>query len=151
MLKTLSFCPYATQRQPFTPALSSLQFSVSRPSALTTSALISQSSSIHFVVVADLVINISLLTKHFIIIFSDKDLIGQRFPGLLANGSLTDEAYSNFLQFREESKDLGLRGCNLEEIMNEVLYNNPKLLLKHRWEFKDSYTHDDLAYSRYHH
>ena len=54
--------------------------------------------------------------------YSDKDLIGQRFPGLLVNGSLTDEAYSNFLQFRVESEDLGLRGCNLEEIMNEVLY-----------------------------
>lgn len=51
---------------------------------------------------------------------SDKDLIGQRFPGLLVNGSLTDEAYANFLQYRDESKDLGLRGCNLEEIMNEV-------------------------------
>lgn len=51
---------------------------------------------------------------------SDKGLIGERFPGLVVNGSLSDEAYANFLEFREESKDLGLRGCNLEAIMNEV-------------------------------
>ncbi|XP_032792559.2 sodium- and chloride-dependent transporter XTRP3 [Daphnia magna] len=49
----------------------------------------------------------------------DKGLIGERFPGLVVNGSLSDEAYANFLEFREESKDLGLRGCNLEAIMNE--------------------------------
>jgi solute carrier family 6 amino acid/orphan transporter-like 15/16/17/18/20 len=61
---------------------------------------------------------------------SDKDLIGQRFPGLLVNGSLTDEAYANFLQYRDESKDLGLRGCNLEEIMNEVKLHNIKKVVK---------------------
>ncbi len=33
---------------------------------------------------------------------------------------MSDAAYTNFLQFRDESEDLGLRGCNLEAIMNEV-------------------------------
>lgn len=51
---------------------------------------------------------------------SDKALIGQHFPSLLVNGSLSDEAYANFLQFRDDTEDLGLRKCDLESIMNEV-------------------------------
>lgn len=35
---------------------------------------------------------------------------------------MTDEAYTNFLQFDDESKNLGLRECNLEAIMNEVSF-----------------------------
>lgn len=63
---------------------------------------------------------------------SEKTLIGSRFPGLVVNGTMSDAAYSNFLQYRDESEDLGVRGCNLEAIMNEVSlllrqYNVPHL------------------------
>jgi len=53
--------------------------------------------------------------------FSEKNLISSRFPGLLINGSVSDSAYKNFLESREESADLGVHGCSLETIMNEAI------------------------------
>ncbi len=50
----------------------------------------------------------------------NKVLIGERFPGMLVDGTITDSAYADFMQSYNETSELGLRTCNLEAIMNEV-------------------------------
>ncbi len=54
-------------------------------------------------------------------------LIGERYPGLLIEGTISDSAYDNFMQFQNESSGLGLRTCNLEAIMNEVSRFSPSV------------------------
>ena len=39
---------------------------------------------------------------------------------MLVDGTIPDAAYADFMQFHNETSELGLRTCNLEAIMNEV-------------------------------
>jgi hypothetical protein len=39
---------------------------------------------------------------------------------MLVDGTIPDAAYDDFMQFHNETSELGLRTCNLEAIMNEV-------------------------------